>query len=181
MENLLTIQENKSSAALIFYSADFQELCTDVNSNVISDVAMWFSARHQQRQARTIRMPNMPRGRTSPALPYKKKKGLFYTLSFEISLEMKTSCYLSSSFPSYIKTKCRKIFQFKGSRLHSQKGVWEPCVALKLILVWLVKLVSDRHKINMWNWKWFMVDHWSNICVRDTYNFGGTKIILVER
>ena len=38
MENLLTIQENENSSVLFFYSAESQELCTDVNSNVISDV-----------------------------------------------------------------------------------------------------------------------------------------------
>ena len=70
MEKILTIQENECSAALIFYSADSQELCTDVNSNVISDVTIRFSARYQRRQARVTCMRNMHRGRTSPALPY---------------------------------------------------------------------------------------------------------------
>ena len=68
MENLLTIQENENSAALILYSADSQKLCTD--SNVISDVTIRFSACYQRRQARFTRMPNMPRGQTNPALPY---------------------------------------------------------------------------------------------------------------
>ena len=67
MENLLTIQENENSAALIFYSAASQELCTDVNSNVISDVTLRSSARYQRCQAWITRMPQ---GRTSPALPY---------------------------------------------------------------------------------------------------------------
>ena len=40
MENLLTIQENENSAALILITADSQELCTDVNSYVISDVTI---------------------------------------------------------------------------------------------------------------------------------------------
>ena len=70
MENLLTIQENENSAAVIFYSADSQELCTDVNSNVISDVTIRFSACYQRHQARFTSMSNMPRGQTSLALPY---------------------------------------------------------------------------------------------------------------
>ena len=46
MENLLTIQENENSSALFFYSAESQELCTDVNSNVISDVTSRYDSRY---------------------------------------------------------------------------------------------------------------------------------------
>ena len=70
MKNLLFMQENELSGATSMYPSTMQPLCTHVNTLVTSNFQICFPASYVTLHAIYSHMPNMPRGRTSPGLPY---------------------------------------------------------------------------------------------------------------
>ena len=70
MENLFVIQENEFSVAESMHHSQMQPLYTNVNKLVTIDVQISFPAPYLNLHAKYSHMPNMPRGRTSPDLPY---------------------------------------------------------------------------------------------------------------
>ena len=70
MKNLLIMQENEFSGTIYMYPSTVQPLCTHVNKLVTSYLLICFPAPYLSLYAKYSYMPNMPRGRTSPGLPY---------------------------------------------------------------------------------------------------------------
>ena len=52
------------------YPSTMQPLCTHVDKLVSSNFQICFAAPYLSLHAKYCHMPNMPRGRTSPGLPY---------------------------------------------------------------------------------------------------------------
>ena len=70
MKNLLFMQENEFAGATSMFPSTMQPLYTHVNKLVTSNFQICFPAPYLSLHAKYSRMPNMPRGRTSPGLPY---------------------------------------------------------------------------------------------------------------
>ena len=70
MKNLLFMQENEFSGATSKYTSTMQPWYTHVNKLVTSNFQICFPAPYLSLHAKHSHMPNMPRGRTSPGLPY---------------------------------------------------------------------------------------------------------------
>ena len=70
MKNLLFMQENEFSGATSLYPSAMQPLYTHVNKLVTSNFQICFPAPYLSLHAKYSHMPDMPRGRTSPGLPY---------------------------------------------------------------------------------------------------------------
>ena len=71
LRNLLIMQENEFSGTISMYPSTMQQLCTHVDKLVLSNFQICFSAPYLSLHAKYSHMPNMPRGRTSPGLPYR--------------------------------------------------------------------------------------------------------------
>ena len=72
IRNLLIMQENEFSGTISMYPLTMQPLCTHVNKLVTSNFQICFPASYLSLHAKYSHIPNMPRGRTSPGLPYHK-------------------------------------------------------------------------------------------------------------
>ena len=70
MKNLLIMQENEFSGTIYMYPSTVQPLCTHVNKLVTSNLQICFPAPYLSLHAKYSYILNMPRGRTSPGLPY---------------------------------------------------------------------------------------------------------------
>ena len=70
MKNLLIVQENEFSGTISMYPSTVQPLCTHVDKLATSNFQICFPAPYLSLHAKHSHMPNMPRGRTSPGLPY---------------------------------------------------------------------------------------------------------------
>ena len=70
MKNLLTMQENEFSGIISMDPSTVQPLCTHVDKLATSNLKICFPASYLSLHAKYSHMPNMPRGRTSPGLPY---------------------------------------------------------------------------------------------------------------
>ena len=74
MKRLLFMQENEFSSATSMYPSTMQPLCTHVNKLVTSKFQICFPAPYLSLHTKYNHMPNMPRGRTSPGLPYRRSR-----------------------------------------------------------------------------------------------------------
>ena len=72
MKTLLIMQENEFSGTISIYPSTMQPLCTHADKLVKSNFQTCFPAPYLSLHAKYSRMPNMPRVRTSPGLPYKR-------------------------------------------------------------------------------------------------------------
>ena len=72
MKNLLIMQENEFSGTISIYPSTMQPLCTHVDKLVTNNFQTCFPAPYLSLHAKYSRMPNIPRVRTSPGLPYKR-------------------------------------------------------------------------------------------------------------
>ena len=74
MKNLLIMQENEFSGTISIYPSTMQPLCrpTHVDKLVTGNFQICLPAPYLSVHAKYSHMPNMPRGRTSPGLPYKR-------------------------------------------------------------------------------------------------------------
>ena len=68
MENLLIMQEDEFSGTISMYLLTVQPI--HVDKLVTSNLQICFPAPYLSLHAKYSHMPNMPRGRTSPGLPY---------------------------------------------------------------------------------------------------------------
>ena len=64
------MQENEFSGTTSMYPSTMKPLCTHVDKLVTSNFQICFPAPYLSLHAKYSHMPNMPRGRTSPVLPY---------------------------------------------------------------------------------------------------------------
>ena len=64
------MQENDFSGTISMYPSTVQPLCTHVDKHVTSNLQICFPAPYLSLHAKYSHMPNMPRGRASPGLPY---------------------------------------------------------------------------------------------------------------
>ena len=72
MKKILIMQENEFSGIISIYPSTMQPLCTHVNKLVTSNFQICFPAPYLSLYAKYSHMPSMPRGQTSPGLPYKR-------------------------------------------------------------------------------------------------------------
>ena len=70
------MQENEFSGTQSMYPSTVQQLSTHVDKLVTSNLQIFFPAPYLSLHAKYSHMPNMPRGRTSPGLPYSSSSNI---------------------------------------------------------------------------------------------------------
>ena len=110
MKNLLIMQENEFSGTISMYPSTVQPFCTNVDKLATSNLQICFPAPYLSLHAKCSHMPNMPRGQTSPGLPY-----LFSPTRLINSIKHEHSCKILYVFLYFI------LFDY---RLQESHFVW---------------------------------------------------------
>ena len=103
MKNLLIMQENEFSGTISMNPSTVQPLCTHAGKLVTRNFQICFPAPYLSLHSKYSHMPNMPRGRTSPSLPYWSWCNLATALTLKAPITTAADDTLWGIFPNFEK------------------------------------------------------------------------------